>query len=533
MKPDTNDRKVLIEQHKRFSQSALWRMQREYFDKEGINAWVNQVPFYITSNPFIANCYAQTVLAFIQDWLQQHPNAKNHPFYIMELGTGSGRFSYYFVKTLDQLLKQMGLGDVQIRYVMSDFTKHNIQYWEAHPALKPYIERGLIDYALYDMEVERPITLIRSKVQLNKDVLVNPLTVFANYIFDTISHDSFTVYESKLYELLLSLSTDEKNMQNNRPMDMEKISVDYTINEIKSAYYGDPHLDSILEEYKKSFKATSFLFPIGSLHAIKFLKKLSNDKLLVLSTDKGYSTISALDNLGHPSISFHGSFSMMVNFHAIAEYCKNTGGDALLQTSRKGIKTSVFASGFKLNDLPRTRTVIDERVEGFSPADYFTLHRRMSESFQECTLETIAAHMHLSGWDPHIYLKLSNRVTSLVSESDNDTLDFMASNMPKMAANYYHMPKSECILFEIAVFFHAIKRYDQALEYYLQAEKFVGEQFGLFYNMALCQHHLNYNEEALVSFKRAAQLDPDSKETNEWITFIEKALTDEAQNKGE
>lgn len=224
---------------------------------------------------------------------------------------------------------------------------------------------------------------------------------------------------------------------------------------------------------------------------------------------------------------------MMVNFHAIAEYCKNTGGDALLQTSRKGIKTSVFASGFKLNDLPRTRTVIDERVEGFSPADYFTLHRRMSESFQECTLETIAAHMHLSGWDPHIYLKLSNRVTSLVSESDNDTLDFMASNMPKMAANYYHMPKSECILFEIAVFFHAIKRYDQALEYYLQAEKFVGEQFGLFYNMALCQHHLNYNEEALVSFKRAAQLDPDSKETNEWITFIEKALTDEAQNKGE
>lgn len=533
MKSDTNDRKVVIEQHKRFSQSALWRMQRDYFDQAGINAWVNQVPFYITSNPFIARCYAETVFAFIQDWLKQHPESINHPFYIMELGTGSGRFSFFFIKTLDQLLQQLGMQDIKIRYVMSDFTKHNIQYWESHHALKPYIDRNLIDFALYDMETERPITLIRSKVHLNKETLVNPLVLFANYIFDTVSHDSFTVYEDKLYELLLSLSTDEKNMENNRPVDMEKISVDYVINEIKQAYYGDPHLDSILEEYKKSLKATSFLFPIGSLHAIKFLKKLSNDKLLILSTDKGYSTVASLDNLGHPSISFHGSFSMMVNFHAISEYCKNSGGDAFLQTSRKGIKTSVFACGFKLNDLPNTYKTINERIEGFSPADYFTLHRRMSDSFQECNLDTIAAHMHLAGWDPHIYLKLTNRVISLIKDTDSETIEFMSHNMSKMAENYYHMPKSECILFEIAVFFHAIKRYEKALYYYQQAEQYVGEQFGLFYNMALCQHHLSHNEAALTSFKRALQFDKDSKETAEWITFLEKTPTGENLEKKE
>src|SRR5580692_7941888 len=85
VKPDATDRKIVIEQHKRFSESALWRMQREYFDKEGINAWVNQVPFYITSNPFIAASYAKLVVAFIRDTIAQHPDAKNHPFYIMEL----------------------------------------------------------------------------------------------------------------------------------------------------------------------------------------------------------------------------------------------------------------------------------------------------------------------------------------------------------------------------------------------------------------------------------------------------------------
>src|SRR5277367_4685650 len=112
VKPETTERKVIIEQHKRFSQSALWRMQREYFDKEGINAWVNQVPFYITSNPYIADCYAQITLSFMKDWIKLNPDAKNHTFYIMELGTGSGRFSYYFVKSLLETMKKRNITDI-------------------------------------------------------------------------------------------------------------------------------------------------------------------------------------------------------------------------------------------------------------------------------------------------------------------------------------------------------------------------------------------------------------------------------------
>lgn len=521
MKPEISERKIVIEQHKRFSQSALWRMQREYFDQEGINAWVNQVPFYITSNPFIANTYAKLFLAFVTDWVKKYPDSKNHPFYIMELGTGSGRFSYYVLKTLDELMQNLELTDIKVCYIMSDFTKHNIKYWETHPALIPYVEKGMVDWAIFDMESERPITLVRQNIRLSTETLVNPLTVFANYIFDTVSHDSFAVHEGKLYELLLSLSTGEHNMKDNRPLDMEKISIDYNVKEIRGNYYGDPHLDSILEEYKSTLTETSFLFPIGSFHAIKYLKKLTNDKLFIISTDKGYSDPEQLDHLGHPSISFHGSFSMMVNFHAIAEYCKNSGGDSFLQTSRKGIKTSVFSCGFKLSDLPATRVAVDELVEGFSPGDYFVMHRRMSDSFNECSLDTIAAHMHLAGWDPHIYLKLTGRVTSLIDETDKETIDFMCKNMPKMAANYYYMPKSECILFEIGVFFHAAKRYKEALDYYQQAIPFVGEQFGLYYNMALCHQHLDQKEEALNAFKKALEMDPESKETKEWILHLE------------
>lgn len=527
MKQEQKERKVVIEQSKRFSESMLWKLQREYFDKEGINAWVNQVPFYITSNPFIASCYAKIVLAFIRDWTKKNPEAKNHPFYIMELGTGSGRFSFYFVKTLTGLLTELGMTDIKICYIMSDFTKHNVQYWEQQPQLKPFIEKNIIDFALYDMEVEKPITLIRQNIKLTPEMFVNPLTVFANYIFDTISHDSFTAHEGRLFELLVSLVTEENNVEGVRPIDMEKVTVEHSIHEIRSPkYYNDANLDSILELYKKSFKDTSFLIPIGSIRALKLLKKLTNDKLLLISTDKGYGTIENLDNLGHPSVTFHGSFSMMVNFHAIGEFFKNAGGDALLQTTRKGIRTSVFSSGFKLSELPETWINVKRHVEEFSPSDYFTLHRRISDTFENCDLDTLAAHVCLAQWDPHIYNRLSNRIISLVPEADPDTITFLSANMPKIAENYYYLPKSDCVLFELAVFYHAVKQFANAMKYYQEALKILGEQFGLVYNIALCQHMTGDNESALVNFKRATELNPESSEAKEWVTFVEKAIAE-------
>ncbi len=522
MKNTPNDsRNIVIEQNKRFSESCIWKLQREYFEKSGINAWVNQVPFYITSNPFIAHCYAKLIINFIRDYLRQKPEAKNAPFYILELGTGSGRFSYYLVKALEAFCEAYGLQDISICYVMSDFTKNNIQYYETHPALLPYIEKGWIDFALFDMETKRPITLLRKNIALNQESLVNPLTVVANYIFDTVSHDAFAVHEGKLYELLLNTSTPEQNMVHNSPASMEQLTTSYSVKEVKHPFYNDPDLDNILESYKTTLSSSSFLLPIGSIRAINLLKKLSNDQLFIISSDKGYSTTDALDHLGHPSLSFHGSFSLMVNFHAIATYFKSTGGDYFLQTSRRGIKTSVFCYGFQLQNMPETTMAIQEHVEDFAPTDYFTLHRRMSDTFQTCDLDTIAAHLQLAKWDPHIYLKLSNHIISLIEKADKTTIEFMASNMHKIAANYYYMPKSECILFEIAVFFHAIKRYAEALKYYQQASQFIGEQFSLFYNMALCQQSLGMTEDALKNFKEAARLDPQSKEAADWISHLE------------
>jgi tetratricopeptide (TPR) repeat protein len=211
----------------------------------------------------------------------------------------------------------------------------------------------------------------------------------------------------------------------------------------------------------------------------------------------------------------------MVNFHALARYFKNANGDAALQRSRKGIKTAVFSSGFKLSDLPELALTIEEQLEGVSPGDYFLLHTRMSEAFHECNLTTLAAHMQFTHWDPHMYLKLSNHIISKIENEDNETIQFMAASMPTMAKNYYYLPKTPCVLFDIGIFYHAIKKYEEAADYYQQALPFVDEQYGLHYNLALCQYHVGKNEHALINFKKAFEMDSNSKEAEQWISFLE------------
>lgn len=522
MSQSPNESSVLLEENKRLSESCLWRLQREYFDNQGINAWVNQVPFYITTNPFIAHSYAQVIFNFIRDWITQHPEAKAHPFYILEMGTGSGRFSFYFIKALLDLLDTFKLTDIQFKYIMTDITRNNIKYYENHHALKPYIERGLIDFAIYNMESEKPIILLRENAHLDQKILQNPLSVLGNYIFDTVSHDAFAVHNEKIYELLYSIKTESSNLQNNRPVSLEKLETEYRLREITTDYYPDPALNKVLETYKKEIKQSAFPIPIGSIRALKYLSKLANNKLFMITSDKGYTTIKSLDNRGDPSLSFHSCFSLMVNFHAVAEFLKNSGDDYFLQTPRKGLKTAVFCKGLQLNQLPQTSWAIKEYIEGFSTADYFTIHRRVSDSFQECNLDMLASHMNLTRWDPHMYLKIKSRVISVVNETEPDVITFLSKHMHTLASNFYEMPQVECVLFEIAVFFHAIKNYAEALYYYEQSQPYVGEQFSLRYNIALCQHYLGQKQEALINFKRALELNKDSKETEEWINYIEK-----------
>ena len=59
--------------------------------------------------------------------------------------------------------------------------------------LKPFLDSGQLDMAIFDAVNDTTIRLSRSGTLLGPGTCVNPICVVANYLFDTLCHDIFQV----------------------------------------------------------------------------------------------------------------------------------------------------------------------------------------------------------------------------------------------------------------------------------------------------------------------------------------------------
>lgn len=78
-------------------------------------------------------------MGFLRDSMAANakmPLDPNEPLYIIELGTGSGKFSYLMLKALEEMADVSPFPISKIVYVMTDFTENNFNFWSQHPALK-------------------------------------------------------------------------------------------------------------------------------------------------------------------------------------------------------------------------------------------------------------------------------------------------------------------------------------------------------------------------------------------------------------
>ena len=516
-------KKIILDQLKRHSESSLWTYERDFYDKKGVEAWAGTVPFYITTNPFIANVYADLVLSFVRDWIKKHPDSIHHPFYVLELGAGHGRFGFYVLKRLKELRERLGLHDVHIQYLMSDLSINNIRFWEQHPALSPYFDEGMLDVIEYDLENDTPLYLCHQQKLLSAEKLTNPIVVFANYIFDSISQDMFYVEDNQMHEVLVTLSVDDSEIRKGIPNNLQDIDIQYQSKEIGDEYYLEPGFNHVLQEYKSSLKKSSFMFPVSALRAINYLLEQSHHQLLMISTDKGYTSIDEQDFLSHQNPSFHGSFSMNVNFDAIGRYFKYFAGDYIYQEKHPGIKTVIYGMGFQFKDMKELGLAIYQHVQCFGPENYFDLYMLCAKNFETFPLEALASIMALSSWDPHLFHIVKKRLFDLIDQAPISLKEYFAGHMQNIRDNFYALPSDVDLIFEIGFLLYKIGKYSEALGYFIESQRLYGGNYSNVYNQALCEYALNLYPDSVKHLKKALKYNPDSEPA--------KKLLDELKDK--
>ena len=170
-------------------------------------------------------------------------------------------------------------------------------------------------------------------------------------------------------------------------------------------------------------------------------------------------------------------------------------------------------------------TAIEAYVQGIGPCDYFNYHRYVSDSLQgNIDLGFLASHLNFSHWDPYVFNKVAAKVNEKINEAEEMVRQYFIHGMKKIANNFYYMPDSVDYLFDIGLFFHTLKDYENAIFYYQESLQYFGDQFNSHYNLGLCNFYVDNLEQALSHFEKSIECDSSSKEAKEWLEYVNQTL---------
>lgn len=334
-----------IEHDVPLSQSMIWDKQLDYYQEKGVDAW-DKIPFHITNSAYIGDHYAQLIYSVLLDLQDQLDFAA--PLYILELGAGFGQFSFYcLAELLPKLKAHARLQALSVVYVASDVVEDNIRFIRNNPSLAPYIEAGQLDVALIDAQVQPPhIFLEHAQKTLSAEDFQNPLFLLANYLFDSLRNDKFRIINHQLEEIRYDTYYYTSPHTAHRPLTLSRMKQTAHYHPVQLPHYETPCFNHILEVFQQRLENASFMFPTATLSLLEQYSQLTNQRCILLTSDKGHNELEAFQRFDESDFAFHDeAVSVMVNFPAIEQYLQHKGGPVFL-TRQKGISLKTMLGFF-------------------------------------------------------------------------------------------------------------------------------------------------------------------------------------------
>jgi len=486
----------------------LWRLQRAYFDGRGVRAWNESVvPHYITSNPWIAESYANTVLGWLRDIAPFVD--RTAPVPILELGCGNGRFGWHFVRALLRLFDSGALPGVRVRYVYTDFTDANLDVLRSHPSLQPYIDAGVVAFARFDAESSGELPEANG----------NPVAVIANYVFDGIPMDLFRAENGRLVELLPRIEAPANTAPDEEDL-LAKISVTFRRGRAVRRRYADPSWNAILDAYR-AIDGASVVFPTAALTLLRNLRERSGGRLLLLSGDKGFTGLPAPDTTDQAYIALHGSVSFAVNYHALGAWTTAHGG-VFLHTTNDRSPLPVVACLFDRGDtaFAETRLAFAQHIERRGPADFFAVKRGVEQQYGAFAFDDLVAYLRFTGWDPVVFLGAFRTLLRYAENGDSVTRETLRDVARNVGAEYFPLLERDDLYFHLGMVMMSARDGAEALAWFQRSLDLRGPDAATLTHMALCHGLVAQWREARACLRNALALEPDHEEARELLAKL-------------
>ncbi|MCX6219088.1 hypothetical protein [Spirosoma sp.] len=517
----------LIEQKIPFSQSRIWQLQREYFTSAGIDAWRSgQVPHYLTSNPVVGKTYAELVLALLRDLSLKGQH--NETVYVLELGAGHGRLCYHFFKHFEKYYEQSAIPLPPFCYVLSDFTESSLDFWRDHPRLQPYLEKGWLDFTLFDVESSNELSLSYTGLTLSVQSFSQPLVVIANYFFDTIPQALFRVTEKKISRAFLTLTTtvDPAGLHPAELIDALELQYDYE--EVQTpVYVDDPAFNDLLEVYREQLLNSHLLLPDTGIRCLERLRKLSRQGLILLTADKGDHHVSSLDYNPEPVLVTHGSFSTSVNYHAIGQYCTSQGGVARFpRHQHEHLDLGCLLFLVNADSYQETLQAYERFVGDYGPDDFFMMKKLIEPHFAAFSYADTLSVLRLSGYDARLFQQMLPRLFEILPTiTDNERWNLLLA-VPRIWDTYFPLGETEDLAANLGDLLVALNFYQEAILYFELSVYIYGKKADVYYKIALCHCLVGDFSTAAPLLNELLVYAPDNEEVQALIREVNKNRLD-------
>jgi hypothetical protein len=529
----TEQSMVVLDQGTRLSKSVIFPLLEEYYANASLSAW-DQVPFYPTSNAFIAEAYAEQIVAFLRDY-QTRLN-QDEPVYIIEMASGSGCFSFYILQELEKKKAYFSsLNAIKLRYVMTDFTERNVNVWEKSEKLKPFVESGILDFAVFRPDSDTSVQLRLSGTILGGKTMNNPLIAIANYFFDTIKHDAFQIKNGLLKEVRTSFCCPaDKVPESGNPQfaDFEKSETYHDTH--FEGYYQDEVLNGVLEKYCQlfEFEDASILIPYGAFDCLKNLRAISSDNLVLLSSDKGYTDEESMRGCyAQPFVAHHGIFSYSVNYDAIRKYFELIGGVGFATTDNN-LSVATTAT-FLLKEpaaLEYSHWYFKEKFDKQNLGNYLYFMQELlcgevpSTARKNEVLRACLGFIQLSNYCPVVFCLAASKILDTVKDSSSYVQQRLIEMMPKISEKFYSVQQRSDVFYWQGRIYYSLNMLDAALESFEESELVFGETGRSLYSLASCHEAMGNYLQASSYYYATLELEADCHYTQSGLYRVTSKL---------
>lgn len=517
--------KIIIEENKPFSESIIWQWQKEFFTQNKSKAWQDAiVPHYVTSNTFIAQRYAKIILNYLHDI--QKLKKLTGPVYIIELGAGCGKFAFHFIHQFFDLLSKSSLENLLVKYIITDFVLSNLDFPRNHPALQSYIAAGQCDFAVYNAESNEKNTLqlLHSNHSIDPQSTSTPLILIANYVFDGLKQDLFYYKKNKTYEVKTTVKMTAQEYKDKDPNNLISVAnLSYKPFPLQDHYYQNSTWNHLISSYQTQIEDNYVLIPISALKCLDHWIQFSHSNLLFLTADKGFHDLEELKSQAEPSFTKHGSFSLNVNYHCIAEYVRCRNG-LILQSKHQqdALVFNVFLFNQQQHDesFLATQESFAENIEDFGPNDFFHFKKHLETHVNTYTLAELYAHLRLSAYDSKILWHMLDRLHQELPYADTAIKHQWREIINRCWSTYYPLNDAFDMAYDLAYLMAEMEYWQEAITYYEYAIGFELDTAMTRFNLGYCYWQLGSKEPALLWLNKALALEQNFTAALELIQLI-------------